>query len=123
MKVDDIMNNNEERITNLLLKLGLRPDLAGFKYVVKAIDMILDNNLNKIPVMKLYQQIADYYNRSQENVERGIRESCKLSTKFANKEVFYNLFQYDYESTRRSMKPSMFLYTVATYLFYNPNLN
>lgn len=66
----------ERVISNLLLRLGISPNLVGYKYLKETIKLVYldDNYLRKITT-KLYPIVADKYNTTVASVERGIRHS------------------------------------------------
>jgi hypothetical protein len=54
---------------NLLVTLGVRSNLLGFKYLEKAIEYGFDGS----PVQGLYSKVSEVYNTSRNCVERNIR--------------------------------------------------
>ena len=57
----------------------------GFYYLVSAIKKGLDNFTNIYNIMKLYEEIAEEYNKNTSNIERSIRYLIK-TTGATNKE-------------------------------------
>ena len=64
----------ETKITSLLLRLGITPDLRGFQYLVDAIQIWNEARPVKPCMTKeVLPRIAAKYGTSWENVERNIR--------------------------------------------------
>ena len=78
--VTDIMWNDPSRdqrslrsaISDKLARLGVRKELAGHRYLIAAVAMQSATRLVPEPV-KLYANIADYYDTTPEAVEKAIR--------------------------------------------------
>ena len=69
-----------KEIVNYLLEYGIRPNLKGFNYIHRAIEMTIDNG-NVLPQItkEVYPVIAREFNDSASKVERAIRHSIKSS--------------------------------------------
>ena len=65
---------SRDTIENELLKLSATPDYVGYRYLVRAIELVLgcEEMLYNITT-KLYPTIAEEFSVSPINVERGIR--------------------------------------------------
>ena len=91
-----------EKITQKLLKIGVRPNYTGFKYLEVAIKYYLDHIKELVKIMKIYEHTAKEFNTSRSIVERAIRhakENCSDK-------------QYKYMTAGR------FMATIATELQY-----
>lgn len=64
----------EEKIVNLLLELGIRPVLVGFREIVFALELVLKdwNALDRI-TKEIYPGVAKRMGKTASQVERGIR--------------------------------------------------
>lgn len=74
----------KKEIVNYLLKCGIRPNLKGFGYIHRAIEMTIDNG-NVLPQItrEIYPAIAREFNDTASRVERAIRHSIQSSYKSA----------------------------------------
>lgn len=61
-----------ENVENILIMLGVTPNLNGFDYICDAVDLI-NNSQKKIPMMELYDSVAEKRNTTVTHVERAIR--------------------------------------------------
>lgn len=72
----------EEKVTNLLLKNNITPDLKGFYYIRTAICMMVGYCSSKAGEMKqIYEDVADIYGVKVYQVERNIRYSISKTAK------------------------------------------
>lgn len=78
-------------IKDMLIEKGFKPNLAGFDYIAKAIELY---DITKPIVGWLYPQVAETYGTKPARVERSIRYSIEQSNiKGTNAEVIA-LLQY-----------------------------
>lgn len=78
-------------IKDMLIEKGFKPNLAGFGYIAKAIELY---DITKPIVSWLYPQVAETYGTKPARVERSIRHSIEQSNiKGTNAEVIA-LLQY-----------------------------
>lgn len=72
--MEKIMNNeNYNMITQILLKLGIKPKMLGFDYLRYAIILQVENENLKLNA--IYNTIAKDFNTKSCSVERGIRNA------------------------------------------------
>lgn len=72
-------------IKDMLIEKGFKPNLIGFEYIAKAIELY---DITKPIVSWLYLQIAEIYNATPARVERSIRHSIEQSkVKGTNAEI------------------------------------
>lgn len=78
--------NIKSYATNLLLSYGVRPKLAGFHYLVAAVELAYEapEHLNSV-TKTLYPAIGRKYNHSPVAIERAIRGAIR-SLDMTNKE-------------------------------------
>lgn len=69
----------KNKIENILLELGVTPDLKGFDYICKAVFYISSDRTVKI--CSVYDFVASDYDTSSCNVERAIRYSISRMVK------------------------------------------
>lgn len=88
---------NRTKIKRKLLEIGVAPNVKGFEYIVRAIEIILEGS--NVPICKgIYLAIAEEYGVSKENVERCIRYCCgtiseEFKKDFKNKQNSYILYR------------------------------
>ena len=72
-------------IKDMLIEKGFKPNLAGFDYIAKAIELY---DITKPIVSWLYLQVAETYGTKPARVERSIRYSIEQSNvKGTNAEI------------------------------------
>lgn len=65
----------KRKTENVLLELGITPNLKGFEYICRGVE-ILQEKEGRIKVVDgLYVQIAEEYNTKKQRVERAIRHA------------------------------------------------
>lgn len=64
---------NNKKIRELVLKLGITPDLTGYEYIITAIELLM--NQKEKSMMKLYSDVAEIHNSTPGNVDRNIRHA------------------------------------------------
>lgn len=69
----------KKEIVNYLLGCGIRPNLKGFRFLYRAIEITIENNNILQICSEIYQTIAEEFNESASKVERAIRHSIKTS--------------------------------------------
>lgn len=62
-----------------MIKIGLRPDLRGFKYLAEAMKIIYENEEFLYNTLPLYEEIALDLELDIDNVERCIRHCIKAA--------------------------------------------
>lgn len=88
----------KERIENMVLDLGIMPNLKGFKYLTRAIELVAEDKVNNV-CEDIYEAIAKEVNTKKDCIERCIRhaiskidiETTDLKCGFRNSEVIYTL--------------------------------
>ena len=68
-----IYNENYNRVTEILLRLGIKPKMLGFDYLRYAVILQVENE--NLKLMKIYNIIATDYNTKSHSVEKGIRNA------------------------------------------------
>ncbi len=88
-------NTNAETNTihEILLSIGIPPNLLGYMYLVEALHMILSNPLYLKHVTKgLYIDIAHKYGSTSSRVERAIRHAINIAWLRGNVHVIDQIF-------------------------------
>ena len=88
-----------KKIQDVLLKLGVTPNLKGFNYICDAVEMI--NKEGRIKVTYIYGKIARDNNENMMRVERAIRHAIS----HVNEETWKSI-------GGAGLKNSEFLYTL-----------
>ena len=85
------------QIVLYLLKIGVKPHYKGFNYLVSALAHTMDS-ITRIPMLELYDLVAEEYGITSKQVERCIRTligifceaiSPPLAYKYTNAEFIY----------------------------------
>lgn len=63
----------KKKVEDVLLELGITPNLVGFNYICTAIDILQEESENLKAVGMLYSDIAEKYKTNKFSVERAIR--------------------------------------------------
>lgn len=99
-----------KRCEEILLKLGITPDLSGFNYIADAVEMINKNQEIKITLM--YREIARKYDKRDANIERAIRHA--ISGVNPNGEAYKKYINANLvKETSGAMNNGAFLHTLA----------
>lgn len=113
-KLEDRQSNTitDRDIGTHLLRLGLRTNLSGYRYLIAAISSLCrdpDQSLTK----EVYPAVGRRYNSSWQQIERGIRTAITNAFNRREKEVWHLYFPPD--ANGEDVKPtnSMFLTIVA----------
>lgn len=59
---------------DVLIELGITPNLDGFDYICAAVNVIHSNPYNK-QITKVYNEVSNRFNKSIYNVDRAIRHA------------------------------------------------
>ncbi len=94
-----------KKIENALFELGITPNLKGFDYICRAVEIILNSNKKMKLIDGLYVDIAKEYKTTRGGVERAIRTALqKMDIK---SEAFIKYFNTDKPTS------AVLLYTLA----------
>lgn len=94
-----------KKIENALFELGITPELVGFDYIRRAVEIILTSKERVDIVKGLYADIAKEYETTGSRVERAIR------TAFSKMDIESAAFIKYFNSDR--LTNSALLYTLA----------
>lgn len=95
---------------DILLKLGITPDLSGFNYIIDMVEMINNGEVSKM--MTAYSDIAQKRGHTAYGVERGIRQAIRRVNAESEEYERYIGANIAKESNG-GMANSAFLYTLA----------
>lgn len=69
-----------EKISVYLLDRGIRPNIKGFKYLRRAIELTIKNKCEAIPVTTaMYPKLAAEFSDTKSKIERSIRHAIMTS--------------------------------------------
>lgn len=81
------------KIAPLMRKLGMKPNLLGWKYINTAVDMVIKDPTTIDGITKrLYPTIARTYGTTASRVERAIRHSIECAFNYAPFNVISAIF-------------------------------
>jgi two-component system response regulator (stage 0 sporulation protein A) len=107
-------------IHEVLLSIGIPPNLLGYMYLVEAMQMILLNPLYLHNVTKgLYIDIARKYSTKPQRVERAIRHAINTAWLIGNIEYIEHIFKNCVNPNKGVPTNSLFL---ARLYFYISNM-
>ena len=84
--------NRRDRAEDMLLALGVKPNLKGFHYLVDAVDIYINHKGDLSITKELYPEIARKHNTTRDRVERSIRHAIELTadcTPYGEMERFF----------------------------------
>ena len=104
ISMDDLITVDKNSAEEVLDSLGIGRHLDGFKYLVKAFE-ILKNSNKDLHCMELYEKIAESYEITAAAVERCIRHAISLCNEKSC--IYKNLLR-----RYKSVTNSVFIYNV-----------
>jgi len=105
-------------VHNVLLKIGIPPNLLGYNYIVTATELILNNPLYLHTITKgLYVEIARRYGTTSAGVERAIRNAINVGWLHGDLDYIYQLFK-NCISPKRGV-PSNSLFLTRLFHYFN----
>lgn len=102
------------KIKDVLLNIGVAPNLDGFGYLVEAINIKIEQPEER--AMHIYSQIAQNNNKTCSKVERGIRHAISRAWDNGNRDFQSKLFGYSKDRVKGKPKNTMFIASVILYL-------
>jgi len=88
-------NHIEEYVSNLLISIGVPPQLNGYAYLRKAIILAIENQeYIKNVTKKLYPEIAKIFGTTASKVERAIRNAIEIAWNSDKYENINTIFGY-----------------------------
>ena len=97
-------------ICEVLLAIGIPPNLLGYTYITYATELILDNPKYMHAITKkLYVEIAKKYDSTPARVERDIRHAIKIGWLCGNMSFISHIFRYCVNPEKSVPSNSLFL--------------
>lgn len=116
---EEFLNKNRrysalERTGNMLIKVGIVPNLRGFHYLRYAVELIIEDMdvLNRITKV-LYPKIAENFNSTPSKVERAIRHAIEVGTNSGRMTNINKIIGADIFSENRRLSNSEFIALIA----------
>lgn len=83
----------DEKISRILIKVGIVPNVKGYRYLRDAVLIAMDNMdiMNSI-TKRLYPMVAENFDTSSSRVERAIRHAIEIATNSGKMENINALF-------------------------------
>ena len=108
------------RLHKLLLDIGVQPNLYGYSYIVRSIQLIIkDPGYMHYITKGLYIDIAKEFHATPARVERSIRHAINSAFAYGNSDLTNNLFQNCIRPNRKVPSNSVFLSRLYYYLLGN----
>lgn len=95
---------------NLLFELGIPEHILGSPYLIKAIELVVqDKRLIKSITKELYPAVAQYFNTTGSRVERAIRHGIELAWDRGDMDVLQRYFGFTVSSIKGKPTNSEFI--------------
>lgn len=86
--------NLSESIQEILLSIGIPPNIYGYAYITYAVELLLKDSEYQHYVTKgLYVDIARKYRTTPSRVERAIRHAISVSWLHGNADLIHHIFR------------------------------
>lgn len=122
-KVYECRNNtfNEGELhkvtTELVKELGIPANWNGYNYIIKAIEMVVENpNTNMMVTKEIYPDIAEEYKTTSSRVERGIRYEIITSYTRGNLKKIQEIFGHIMQADGKIPSNRKFIAIIANYI-------
>ena len=104
------LNSIDEFVSNLLISIGIPPQLKGYSYLREAIILTFENKTYKDNITKkLYPKIAEIFETTSSKVERAIRNAIEIAWNTERYENINTIFGYKvYEGKYRPTNAELF---------------
>lgn len=112
---------NMQNVYNLLSSVGVPANVHGRQYLVKAVDIIMNDDEAAFAMTKrVYMQVADDYSISHKQVENSMRTAIERAWKIGRCDRHESIFGYSRLIGKRPSN-SEFILRIAEYLKTNDN--
>lgn len=108
------------RLHKLLLDIGVPPNVYGYTYIIRSIQLIIkDPGYMHYITKGLYIDIAKEFHATPARVERSIRHAINSTFAYGNTEFINSIFQNCIRPNRKVPSNSVFLSRLYYYLLGN----
>jgi two-component system response regulator (stage 0 sporulation protein A) len=112
--------NLRKKIENIIMNLGISPNLSGYVYLIDGIEFLTINKITcGMITKKLYPYIASIHNSSGSRVERAIRHAIESRWGFIIKSpISEKVFGIDFAGLSKLINPtnSEFMFYILRYI-------
>lgn len=110
-----------EAIQEILLSIGVPPNIYGFAYITYAVELLLlDSEYQHYVTKGLYVDIAQRYKTTPSRVERAIRHAISVAWLHGNADLIHHVFRNCVRPDKGVPSNSVFL---ARLYYYIKNLS
>lgn len=112
------MNNEVEKIlVTALPRLGISPNIKGYHYICKAVEIFIDSHESRISFSKrLYPEIAGYFNVTSPSIERAIRNAIHNGYVHCDEEFARSIFRNTLQSKADIPTNTLFITTLVQWI-------
>lgn len=109
------------KTTTLMRKLGIKPNLLGWRYIQSAVNMVIEDPMAIDGVTKvLYPTIAKIHGTTTSRVERAIRHSIECAFSHTPINVLSAVFGNSIDAYRGHATNSEFIAAIAQVVAHEP---
>lgn len=114
--------NVKHLIENILVDVGVPANLSGFRYAVKAIEMVVENPNMVCGVTKvIYPDVAKHFGSTASRVERAIRHAVKTAWVRGDAKLLYRMFGNTVDHNKGKPTNSEFISRMAQIVAHKTN--
>lgn len=112
--MDGHIEATEEKITDLLVRLGIRPNLKGYQYLKTAVILSMKDKEELDGITKrLYPSVARKHAASADKVEHAIRHAIRTAWEKGNETDQKAVFGYCFEERKRPTNSEFIMQVIA----------
>ena len=116
---DSVSSISEKTVSEFIIKLGMPTHIRGYRFVISAIMMTLENfSVIDRVTKEIYPAVAKEHGTTSSRVERGIRHAIEVTCDRGNIELLNDLFGYTIDVNKGKPTNSEFIAMIATKLTY-----
>lgn len=113
-RAEQVRQQLYERLVHYLSRIGMPPHYKGYRYVIDAILLVIQDKTWLHGVTKrLYPEVGKRYNTSSVQVERAIRHAIEITWEKGNLEELNSLFAYSVDAEKGKPTNSAFIAKMA----------
>lgn len=112
------MYNEVEKILGTALKkLGISPNIKGYHYICKAVQISMNRQKSRINFSKcLYPEIADCFNVTSPSIERAIRNAIHNGYVHCDRKFAYSIFRNTLQSSADIPTNTLFITSLVQWI-------
>lgn len=106
--------NGEDNIRQILKEMAISPNLNGYKYIIKALEIIGDSGGKKLNLSKgIYPEIANTFKVNPSSVDRAVRHAIYVAFHRGNKKFIEEIFGNACMDSSSYPTAARFIYTLS----------